>query len=175
MPKLLAVMGRKGSGKSQVLEELITILTADGYRVGVIKRLAKDDQEVDQPGKDTFRYRMQGAATVMLAGRKRLAIFSDLHRELPLETLLLSFQGFDLVFLEDYFLESIPILEIHLKESGGPPLCQSMKKPIFALCSDAPAAHVFPQFSMHQLPHLAVFIEGKLLRSASFNEVAHAS
>lgn len=174
MPKLLAVMGRKGSGKSQVLEELITILTAQGYRVGVIKRLAKDDQEVDQPGKDTFRYRMQGAATVMLAGRKRLALFSDLHQEMPLETLLLSFQGFDLVFLEDYFLEALPVLEVHQKDSGGLPLCHSMRRPIFALCSDTAASGTFPQFFMHQLPHLASFIEEKLLRCASCSEVAHA-
>lgn len=162
MPKILSVIGRKGSGKSQALEEIIAFLSQKGHRVGVIKRLAKDDMEIDQPGKDTFRYRIRGAETVMLLGRKRLAVFSDLSREIPLETLLLSFKDFDLVFLEDYILEHVPALEIYRKESGEPPFSLSLKQ-VFAVCSDDSLSHGPAHFSLREFPRLVALIEEKFL------------
>ena len=118
MTALLSVVGRKGSGKSEVLEQLISILKGRGYRIGVIKHLARDDVEIDEPGKDTFRYRARGAETVVLSGRKRLALFSNLDGEIPLEALLKFFPDFDLVFLEGYFLDEIPKIEVHKEDLG---------------------------------------------------------
>ncbi len=40
-PALLAVVGKKGSGKSQVIERLITDLKARGHRIGLVKHLSK--------------------------------------------------------------------------------------------------------------------------------------
>ncbi len=115
-PVLFSVVGKKGAGKSEVLERLIAILTQRKLRVGVIKHLARDDFEVDEPGKDTYRYRMRGAETVILSGRKRLAIFSNLQEEIPLNRLLTFFGDFDLVFLEGYYLEGMPRIEVQHKE-----------------------------------------------------------
>ena len=112
MTAVLSVIGRKGSGKAEVLENLIALMTGKGFRIGVIKHLAKDDIEIDEPQKDTFRYRMRGAETVMLAGRKRLAVFSNPAREIPWQELLSSFEGFDLVFLDGYFIDEVPKIEV---------------------------------------------------------------
>jgi molybdopterin-guanine dinucleotide biosynthesis protein MobB len=38
MPKLIAVVGAKHTGKTATIERLITELTSRGYRVGTIKR-----------------------------------------------------------------------------------------------------------------------------------------
>lgn len=116
MPVLFSIRGRKGAGKSEVLEHLIGRLTQKGFRVGVVKRLARPDLEIDEPGKDTFRYRMQGAGTVILSGRRRLAIFKNLPEETPLEELLCHYEGFDFVFLEGYELEGIPKIDVQNKE-----------------------------------------------------------
>lgn len=116
MPVLVSLVGRKGSGKSEVLEKLIRIFSQRGFRIGVIKHLARDDFEIDEPGKDTYRYRTQGAGTVILSGRRRLAIFSNLQEEIPLNRLLTFFEDFDLVFLEGYYLEGIPRIEVQHKE-----------------------------------------------------------
>jgi molybdopterin-guanine dinucleotide biosynthesis protein B len=126
MPRLISMVGRKGSGKSQVLESLIARLTQKGFRVGVIKHLTRDDFEIDEPGKDTYGYRMQGASKVILSGRKRLALFANLEEEIPVERLLSHFQGFDLVFLEGFFLENIPTVEIY-KECAGDLLTKNLK------------------------------------------------
>ena len=112
MPLLLSITAPKGSGKSEMLEGLIVLLKQRGLRIGVVKRMRRDDLEIDQPGKDTYRYRMSGADTVILAGRKRLALFRNLEEEIPLGELLNSFEGFDLVLLQDYFVEGIPRIDI---------------------------------------------------------------
>ena len=112
MALFLSVTGQKGSGKSELLEGLIARLKQRGLRIGVVKRMRRDDLEIDQPGKDTYRYRMSGADTVILAGRERLALFRNLREEIPLGELLNSFEGFDLVLLQDYFVEGIPRIDI---------------------------------------------------------------
>ena len=118
MPCVLSIVGKKGLGKSSVLESLITLLTQKGFRVGVIKYLARDDFEIDQPGKDTFRYREQGASKVILSGRKRLALFSNIEKETPVEDLLSHFLDYDIVFLEGYLLKEIPRIEIQQAMGG---------------------------------------------------------
>lgn len=147
MNTVLSVVGKKGSGKSEVIEKLIARLGARGFRIGVIKHLGCDDIEIDEPGKDTFRYRSQGAGTVVLSGRKRLALFSNLNKETPLDQLLNFFQDFDLVFLEGYFQEGFSGLEVQRKESG-----EWLLK--------IGAANVF-----RELDPLALFIEEKLLKN----------
>lgn len=115
-PVLFSVVGKKGAGKSEVLERLIDILTQRKFRVGVIKYLARDDFEIDEPGKDTFRYRLRGAETVILSGRRRLAVFSNVQEEMSLNRLLTFFEDFDLVFLEGYSLKGMPKIEVQHKE-----------------------------------------------------------
>ena len=163
MPALLSIVGRKGSGKSEVLETLISLLTRRGFRVGVIKHVAREDFEIDEPTKDTYRYRAQGAQTVVLAGRRRLALFSNLEAEAPLENLRAFFSSFDLVFLEGYFLEDIPKIEVHKKALGDLLLTEKVKN-IFALCSDSPPNRNLPYFSVNQIERLAFLIEEELLK-----------
>ena len=163
MSVLLSVVGKKGSGKSEILEKLIAILSQRGFRIGVMKHLARDDFEIDEPGKDTYRYRARGAETVILAGRKRLAVFSNLRAEMTLEQILNFFQDFDLVFLEGYFLDEVPKLEVHKKESGELLLTEKVKNR-FAILSNGDAGNGLPHFSFDQLNRLVAFIEEKLLK-----------
>ena len=158
-PALLSVVGRKGAGKSEVLEGLIALLKEKGLRVGVMKHLAREDFEIDQPGKDTYRYRTQGAETVMLLGRKRRAIFSDLPFESDWEENLKYFEGFDLVFLEGYFLKTVPTVEVY-KQEAGDPLLAGMEN-VFAVCSDVTTRIPAPHFSRTQLEELAFLIQSK--------------
>ena len=156
-PALLAVVGRKGAGKSEVLEALIVLLKEKGLRIGVMKHLAREDFEIDQPGKDSYRYRMQGAETVMLLGKKRRAIFSDLPCESDWEENLKYFEGFDLVFLEGYFLRAIPMLEVY-KQGVGNPLLGGMEN-VFAVCSDTATGISAPHFSRGELKPLVFLIQ----------------
>lgn len=165
-PVLISIVGRKGSGKSAVLEALISLLARRGFRVGVIKHMARDDFEVDDPSKDTYQYRTNGAETVVLAGRKRLALFSNLEAEVPLENLLEFFLKFDLVFLEGYFSEEVPKIEVHKKVLGDLILTERVEN-IFAICSDSPPTRDLPHFSFGQIERLASLIEEELLKKGT--------
>lgn len=159
-PALLAIVGRKGTGKSEVLEALIALIKEKGLRIGVMKHLAREDFEMDQPGKDTYRYRRQGAETVMLLGRKKRAIFSDSPFEFDWEENLKYFEEFDLVFLEGYFLKTVPTVEVYKKELGDP-LLSGMEN-VFAVCSDTPTGIPAPHFTRSQLEKLAVLIRSQI-------------
>ena len=163
MSALLSIVGRKGSGKSEVLEALISLLSQRGFRIGVIKHLARDDFEIDEPEKDTYHYRSRGAETVVLAGRKRLAVYSNLRAEMSLEQILNFFQDFELVFLEGYFLDEVPKLEIHRKELGESFLTEKAKNR-FAILSNGPARKGLSHFSFDEIEGLANFIEENLLK-----------
>ncbi len=163
-PIFLSVVGRKGSGKSQVIENLISFLKERGYRIGLIKHLAKAGMEIDQPGKDTYRYRQCGAQTVVLSGQTRLAVFSEIAEETPLEKLWLFFEGYDLVLLEGYFLESILKIEVHRGELGDP-LTQKMEN-VLAIVSDVVMASSAVHFTYGQISILASLVEDRIKNGA---------
>lgn len=163
MPAVISIVGRKGSGKAEVLEALIVLLTSRGFRIGVLKQLARQDLEIDEPGKDTFRYRISGAEKVILAGKKRLAIFENLTEQVPFEELLLSFKGFDLVFLEGYIQDEFLKIEVHKKELGDFLLTERVKN-VVAICSDGEAGNGIPSFNFDELHKLAGLIESQFLK-----------
>ena len=160
MLKKFAVIGRKGAGRSEVLLQLVAIFKSRGYRVGVVRHLKRDDLEIDQPGKDTYEYRMRGAQKVILSGRKRCAVFENRDEELSIQELLKAFAGYDFVFFEEYFSWDLPAIEVH-QQGAGDLLPEKMHRRI-ALCSDrAPleAEKSEPFFSPEEVSLLADFIE----------------
>ena len=163
MVPFLSIIGRKSSGKSEILTQLIAILSRRRFRIGVIKHLARPDVEIDESGTDTYRYRTQGAETVVLAGAKRFAMFSNLKEEMDFEHLAQFFNGFDLVLLEGYFAEEIPKIEVQKKEAGDFLLTERVRN-VLAICSDGEVKCELPHFSFEELDSLASFIEERLLR-----------
>ena len=166
MAEIVSVVGKKGAGKSEVLEQLIARLSNKKLRVGVLKRLRRDDFEIDEPGKDTYRYRMNGAERVILAGRKRLALFSNLEQEISLEDLVAFFYGFDLVFAEGYLQAEFPKIEVHKKEFGDLLLTEQVTN-VIAVCSDGEGRFDAPCFSFEQLDQLADFVEEWLTKKTA--------
>ena len=78
MQNVLGVVGWSGSGKTVLLEHLVTQLAADGLRVNVIKH-SHHDIMLEPPHKDSARLRMAGAAEVMIASPFRVAVMRELR------------------------------------------------------------------------------------------------
>ncbi len=57
---IYAISGYKNSGKTSLVEKLVSRLSAEGYRVAVIKHDGHDF-EPDVPGTDSYRHRKAGA------------------------------------------------------------------------------------------------------------------
>ena len=75
---VFGIVGWKNSGKTGLMERLVTEISARGLSVSTIKH-AHHSFDVDQPGKDSHRHRMAGAQQVLLASKKRWALMHELR------------------------------------------------------------------------------------------------
>ena len=76
--KIYGVTGWKNSGKTGLVERLVSEFTTRGFSVSTIKH-AHHDFDVDRSGKDSYRHREAGAREVLLSSRKRFALMHELR------------------------------------------------------------------------------------------------
>lgn len=99
MTKLVAVVGGKHSGKTTVVENLITELKLRGYRVGAVKEMVRIPT-LDIPEKETGRYSKAGAEIIVAVPRQETVIF--VKKRLPLKDLLVYTKSLDYAVLEGF-------------------------------------------------------------------------
>jgi len=102
MPKFIAVVGGKHSGKTTVIQNLISELKNRGYRVGTIKEMVRITT-LDTPATETDRYSKAGAEIVVAIPRTETVIF--VKKRLRLNEILPFLNGLDYVFLEGFETE----------------------------------------------------------------------
>jgi molybdopterin-guanine dinucleotide biosynthesis protein MobB len=119
---VFGIVGWKNSGKTGLMERLVTEITARGYSVSTIKH-AHHSFDVDHEGKDSHRHRVAGARQVLLASRNRWALMHELRdeQEPTLAELLTQISPVDLVLIEGYKRDSHAKIEAHRSETGSPP------------------------------------------------------
>ena len=76
--KLFGIVGYKNTGKTGLMERLVTDITGRGITVSTIKH-AHHSFDVDHAGKDSYRHREAGASQVMLSSGNRWALMSELR------------------------------------------------------------------------------------------------
>jgi molybdopterin-guanine dinucleotide biosynthesis protein B len=99
LPKLVAVVGGKHSGKTTVIEHLVAELKSRGFRVGVVKEIVRIST-LDKPAKETDRYRAAGAEVVVAVSRDETVVF--IKKRLSLTEILPYLNGLDYVLLEGF-------------------------------------------------------------------------
>lgn len=102
--KRVHIVGRKNSGKTTLIVDLVRHLTANGYRVGTIKH-THHHHELDTPGKDSHRHRVAGSAVVGILSPGMTAVFQPKEEAAqeandPYEQLAPMFADCDLVLVE---------------------------------------------------------------------------
>jgi molybdopterin-guanine dinucleotide biosynthesis adapter protein len=134
--KIYGVIGWKNSGKTSLMERLVTEITGRGFSVSTVKHV-HHTVDLDQPGKDTFRHRAAGAREVVLASADRLAILVE-HRgpEPELPAVLARLAPVDLVLVEGYKRDAHPKVEVWREETGQP-LIQPGDPLVRAVATDA--------------------------------------
>lgn len=117
--KVYGVTGWKNTGKTTLMERLVTVFCTRGLRVSTIKH-AHHDTEIDHPGRDSHRHREAGAQEVILSSPRRWALMHELRGtpEPPLEALLARLSPVDLVLIEGYKRAPHPKIEAHRLEAG---------------------------------------------------------
>ena len=156
--RLYGVTGWKNSGKTGLMERLVSEITGRGFTVSTVKH-AHHSFDVDQPGKDSHRHREAGAAQVLLASRNRVALMTELRGagEPPLEALLTQLAPCDLVLVEGYKRDRHPKIEAQ-RAATGQPLIAPGDPTIRAVASDAAPALDRPVFHLDDTAAIADFI-----------------
>jgi molybdopterin-guanine dinucleotide biosynthesis adapter protein len=103
VPKIVAVVGGKHSGKTTVIEHLIVELKSRGYRVGAIKEMVRIPT-LDTPATETDRYSIAGAETIIAVPRNETVVF--LKRRLTIEEISPFLKELDYVILEGFESEN---------------------------------------------------------------------
>jgi len=102
LPRLVAVVGGKHSGKTTVIEHLIVELKSRSYHVATIKEMVRVPT-LDTPATETDRYAKAGAEAVVAVPRGETVIF--IRKRLTIKEILPHLAGVDFVILEGFELE----------------------------------------------------------------------
>ncbi len=161
MVTLLIITGPSGSGKTTLIEKLVGVFCEKDYKVGVIKHDPHDHFDIDNPGKDTWKYSQAGAKVTCLASPSRVAIIKKVNFDQKLHNLLEYFREVDLVLAEGYkyIKTEFPVIEV-LKE--GHEICAV--EPL-ALVGYNNKKSVTPCFKRDDITGISNFIENKILRN----------
>lgn len=112
-----------GTGKTTLLTQLIPQLRQHGLRIGLIKQ-SHHRFEIDHPGKDSYRLREAGAATVMLVSSHRRVVMVELAEphepNLEDELAELNQSQVDLILVEGFKQAQFPKIELHRQALNNP-------------------------------------------------------
>lgn len=112
-PPLLAVCGKKNSGKTTYLEQVVKRLSQAGVKVAMIKH---DGHEFsgDVPGTDSFRLYEAGAFGTAVFSEKQVLIHKRSRTTLP--EVIKSFSEADLILVEG--MKELPVQKLEIIREG---------------------------------------------------------
>ena len=99
MPKIIAVVGGKHSGKTTVVEHLIAELKSRNYHVATIKEMVRIPT-LDKPATETDQYTRAGAEIIVAVPREETVVF--IKKRLNIKDILPHLAGIDYVILEGF-------------------------------------------------------------------------
>jgi molybdopterin-guanine dinucleotide biosynthesis protein B len=141
------IVGRKNSGKTTLVVDLVQALREQGLRVGTVKH-THHQHRLDTPGKDSYRHGAAGAAVVGILTPDVSAVFrtQDTTDDEPTdryEAMAPMFADCDLVLVEGDAQTSAPTIEVWRADVTEAPLAM-VDANILAIVSDdqVPADHV---------------------------------
>ena len=159
--KRVHVIGRKNSGKTSLVVDLVGYLNSQGVRVGTIKH-THHQHELDTPGKDSHRHRQAGAAAVGILSPAVSAVFlpaqapDDLFRYQQMAPL---FSDCCLVLVEGHSATSGPRVEVWRAATDQDPLAAE-DPAILAVVTDDPVDVPVPVWPRADIVFLADQVRG---------------
>lgn len=157
MLPVVSIVGKTGSGKTQLIERLITEFKRRGYRVATVKH-SPGGMEVDKPGKDSWRFAEAGSDAVVVSSPDKLACIKTVDHDSSIEEIWhLIGSDFDVVLFEGFKKGKAPKIEVYRKELGEDLLCPA--EVLSAIVTDEVLDINVPQFPPSDTQAIADFIE----------------
>jgi molybdopterin-guanine dinucleotide biosynthesis protein B len=154
------------------VEQLIGEFKRRGYKIAALKHSHCGDIEVDQPGKDTWKFAQAGSDAVCISSPRKLAFIKQSDHDLLIDEVLpIIGPEFDLVLVEGFKRSKLPKIEVHRKELGNDLLCspEELSAIVTDGSLDTPLADSYnvPILSWDDTALIADFIEKAFVRAAS--------
>ena len=150
-----SIVAFSGTGKTTLLESLVSELKSRGLRVAAIKHDAHGF-DVDRKGKDSWRFTSAGADVTALISGDRAAIIEN--RPVSIESLVGRITGVDIIFIEGYKYGAWPKIAVHRSLSGNPLPVPADE--CLAVVTDVPDGIDAPCFGLGDARGLADFLLG---------------
>lgn len=172
LPPMLAVVGRKHTGKTTLVVRLSAELTRRGHRVMTLKH-GSHTFNLDPEATDTYRHYHEGnAERVAMASPDKFALVMRWEQELPPEEIVARhLADADLVLCEGFKASAIPKVEIFRRDAHESPLFDAALPNAAswrAMVSDAePASFAGRRFDLETpgwLDALADWVEHEFLK-----------
>ncbi|MFN9717660.1 MAG: molybdopterin-guanine dinucleotide biosynthesis protein B [Planctomycetota bacterium] len=168
MPSRLHIVGRKNSGKTTLICELVRELQCRGLRVATIKH-THHRHELDTPGKDSHKHREAGAAAVGILTPQMTAAFIPMdrqemgqHRYAAFDMI---FSDFDLILVEGDLQTTASRLEVWHSAVSEPPYAATDTEISAVISDECPGAIRCAVWSRTDIAGLA----DKILRSSDLS------
>ena len=156
--KVVAVVGPAGSGKTALIEQLVAELKRRRLSVAVIKHCSRGFN-LDQQGKDSWRFKEAGSDGVGLVSPEEIAIIQrhfDKADDLQLATSY--FNTMDFVLIEGrHTIKHIP--KVELLRKGVAERVATPVEELAAVVSDCEVKLPRPVFHFSQINEIANFLE----------------
>ena len=158
VPPVLIFVGHSGSGKTTLIEKLLPELKRRGLRLATIKH-AHHRVALDQPGKDSWRYKQAGAALSMLVTADALQLIADaVDRRDPAQLAQRFLGEADLVLAEGFSHAPGAKIEVLRCACDRPPRC-AIADGLVAVVTDMDEVYPeLPHFALDEVAGLADFV-----------------
>ena len=161
MPPIVSIVGQSKSGKTTLIEALISELKSRGHRIATIKH-SVHRLNLDKPEKDSWRHIQAGSNATAIVSPDQIVLIKLATEEPDLNKIARLFgEDYDIILTEGFKQSSAPKLEVH-RESVGPPLSQINN--LIAIATDKPLETKTRQFSLNDIKGLADFLEKSFIK-----------
>ncbi|MDY0190161.1 MAG: molybdopterin-guanine dinucleotide biosynthesis protein B [Desulfuromonas sp.] len=166
-PPVVSIVAKSGTGKTTLLEKLITELKQRGYRVGAVKHDAHNFN-IDHEGKDSWRLSAAGADTMIITSPEKMAMVkrNPTKQEPELQDTLENYTAdMDIVLTEGFKRNNMPKIEVHRRERCAQLLSrgQEYDPTLLAIASDSELDLDVPVYNINDAVGLCDLIVARFL------------
>ena len=166
VPNVVAfIAGRSGTGKTTLMEALVTMLKGKGYRVGTVKH-SGHEAAMDREGSDSWRFTQAGADITVLAAKRQLAVLRNIEQPSLDDALLEASSGTDIVLVEGFKEMNVPKIEVYRSGHSEDVHSRQDKDPdpyLIAVASDTPLDVDVPVLDLNDPDSVCEFIIERFL------------
>jgi len=166
MAAIVSVVGHANTGKTTLIAGIISSLAARGFRVAAVKHAAHG-YEIDNRGKDSWKFFQAGASQVVVVGPESLTVHTRHDTEPTPVELAGLLKDVDLVLVEGF--KSQPGPKIEVLRQGFTERRLSLGNDLVAVVSDMLVEGDVPVFRPDKIEPLADFIESRFLQNSGRN------